>query len=425
MSFDRREWRCLSRWPGHSARWIASVGGRRCRVRRSVRRHWPSSRPARRLGRGTARSRGRARSCGRPLDLRSAGHHQPPSPPATSAASSGAPTPSRPHPCSDDALAAGAISAAHVDRLGETLRRLTAQRADAARSRDETRLLLAATNATANEFARILRREEARLRRPVTATTGSTQQTGRRPRSRRTPTTTPGMVALPARRRPAQRRRLDRRSRPRRGPVPRATLPGCPTDPLERQAFLRAHALLPLIGGDARRRPPAGAEIIVVVDHTAPDGTPDIDWGRPVDIPERVLDDLLGRRPRCTRWSCATASSSPHRADSTSAAPPAWPTEPNGGHSGRCTAAVQYRAATPPSTSAPSTTSAGGDMAAPPTCRICCRCAIGTTTSSTTSGWTAAPRTEPRTHRHHAIGAGHEHRPTTAMGGLTAARSAP
>jgi hypothetical protein len=33
--------------------------------------------------------------------------------------------------------------------------------------------------------------------------------------------------------------------------------------------------------------------VIVVIDHTTPDGTPDIDWGRDIDIPERVLHDLL------------------------------------------------------------------------------------------------------------------------------------
>mgnify|MGYP000249285442 CR=1 FL=1 len=71
-------------------------------------------------------------------------------------------------------------------------------------------------------------------------------------------------------------------------------IPGCPTDPFERQAFLRALALVQLIEHDgAGTATSAGAEIIVVVDHTTPDGTPDIDWGRDLDIPERVLHDLL------------------------------------------------------------------------------------------------------------------------------------
>ena len=69
----------------------------------------------------------------------------------------------------------------------------------------------------------------------------------------------------------------------------------CPTDLLARQSFLRAHAVLALLndGGCRLGRP----EIVVVVDHThpQPDGRPVIDWGLPVDLPDRVLDDLAGR----------------------------------------------------------------------------------------------------------------------------------
>lgn len=71
-----------------------------------------------------------------------------------------------------------------------------------------------------------------------------------------------------------------------------STPEGCPTDLLEKQAFLRAHALLSIIDGHGVRlgRP----EIVVVKDYTQPnpDGTPAIDWGLPVELPERVLDEL-------------------------------------------------------------------------------------------------------------------------------------
>ncbi len=75
---------------------------------------------------------------------------------------------------------------------------------------------------------------------------------------------------------------------------------GCPTNPLERQAFLRAHALLSLLNGAGARvgRP----EFIVVVDTREADGEtgesvrePTIDWGFPVEVPARVLADLFGR----------------------------------------------------------------------------------------------------------------------------------
>ena len=82
---------------------------------------------------------------------------------------------------------------------------------------------------------------------------------------------------------------------------------GCPTDLLEKQSFLRAHALLALLNGDGARvgRP----EIVVVEDHTnpLPDGRPRLDWGADVDLPARVLrpaattgQGLFGQGPqRC------------------------------------------------------------------------------------------------------------------------------
>ncbi|MEY2581357.1 MAG: hypothetical protein QOE09_1206, partial [Ilumatobacteraceae bacterium] len=67
---------------------------------------------------------------------------------------------------------------------------------------------------------------------------------------------------------------------------------GCPTDLLEKQSFLRAHALLALLDGTATRM--GKPEIVVVVDHTHPhpDGRAVIDWGLPIELPERVLGDL-------------------------------------------------------------------------------------------------------------------------------------
>lgn len=80
---------------------------------------------------------------------------------------------------------------------------------------------------------------------------------------------------------------------------------GCPTNPLQRQAYLRAHAFLALVsGGGARLGRP---EIIVVVDARDGDAEesedpamsserePVIDWGLPVEVPHRVLLELFGR----------------------------------------------------------------------------------------------------------------------------------
>ena len=75
---------------------------------------------------------------------------------------------------------------------------------------------------------------------------------------------------------------------------------GCPTDLLEKQSFLRAHALLSLLNGHGARvgRP----EIIVVEDHTdpLPDGRPRLDWGADVELPREFFDQL---RPRASVYS--------------------------------------------------------------------------------------------------------------------------
>ncbi len=70
----------------------------------------------------------------------------------------------------------------------------------------------------------------------------------------------------------------------------------CPTDPIAKNDWLRAHALADLIDGAG---PDAGrSSVTVVVDATGahPDSTggePVVDWGIPVEIPLRVLADLL------------------------------------------------------------------------------------------------------------------------------------
>ena len=193
------------------------------------------------------------------------------------------------------ALADGAIAAAHVDRLGETLRRLEPADREALR-RDEPRLLLAAANSTANEFARFLRREAARLRRRDGDDGDRLAQQQAAVRLSSYSDHDTGMVVYRLAADPLSAVQLDQLLSRRVETLFHAAVPdGCPTDPLERQAFLRAHALLSLVRGDAEGNGAGGAEIIVVVDHTVADGPPDIDWGRPVDIPPRVLDDLLGR----------------------------------------------------------------------------------------------------------------------------------
>lgn len=209
-----------------------------------------------------------------------------------------------------DALTHGEVCLDHLDRLGEALRRLLPNERDLLAA-DHARLLAVACSGPAARFGRFLSREVTRFehRRPVPDPSSvdgegvdgegvdpaearfAAQRAGIRLTSHTDRDT--GMVihrlALdPLRSLAFERRIATMVESLHHGPP----IDGCPSDPLERQGFLRAQALLLLLEGEGGARP-SGAEIIVVVDHTAPDDTPDIDWGRPVDIPSRVVDELL------------------------------------------------------------------------------------------------------------------------------------
>jgi hypothetical protein len=68
----------------------------------------------------------------------------------------------------------------------------------------------------------------------------------------------------------------------------------CPADPIEKQKFLAAHALVRLLGGAASGKP-GRPEYVVVVDADAPGQVgPVAEWSIPVDIPARVLAELAG-----------------------------------------------------------------------------------------------------------------------------------
>jgi len=71
----------------------------------------------------------------------------------------------------------------------------------------------------------------------------------------------------------------------------------CPTDPIEKQAFLRAHAFARLVEGTAAGARRSGRpEFVAVIDVDQPNGVggPSVDWPIPVEMPTRVLTDLIG-----------------------------------------------------------------------------------------------------------------------------------
>jgi hypothetical protein len=74
-----------------------------------------------------------------------------------------------------------------------------------------------------------------------------------------------------------------------------STPPGCPSDPVERQQFLNAHALARLVDGAQRAGGSSRSEFVVVIDADAPQQRgPVAEFAIPVEIPARVLADLAG-----------------------------------------------------------------------------------------------------------------------------------
>ncbi|MFT6391801.1 MAG: hypothetical protein ACJA14_001314 [Ilumatobacter sp.] len=69
----------------------------------------------------------------------------------------------------------------------------------------------------------------------------------------------------------------------------------CPTDPIEKQKHLRALCLDRLIQGKGNAVRAGLAEFVAVIDVDQPNGNsePTVDWGIPVEVPARVIAELL------------------------------------------------------------------------------------------------------------------------------------
>jgi hypothetical protein len=186
------------------------------------------------------------------------------------------------------ALGDGRVAVGHLDQLGRSLRRLKPDQ----RSRllaDSARLLAIAADSTPDEFGRTLRSEERRLAGDDGMDRLARQRAAVRLRSRLDLDS--GMQVFTLHLDPVSGVKLHNRIQAATEALFHSSTPeGCPTDPIEKQAFLRAHALLALLDGKVARsgRP----EIVVVVDTTVHDQPPQVDWGLPVEIPDRVLRDL-------------------------------------------------------------------------------------------------------------------------------------
>jgi hypothetical protein len=191
-------------------------------------------------------------------------------------------------------LDAGRVTGGHVDVLARTLRQVEPEVRDGLVEQASS-LLLIAEHATTDEFARTVRAEARRLERAG----DGLDRLERQQRAIRFSSfidKESGMGRWNATWDPETMLRLETKIDNQLQAMFHDRQPDwCPSGLLEKQSYLRALAVIALLDGHGGR--PGKPEVIVVVDHTqpGPDGQPAIDWGLPVELPERVLTDLLGR----------------------------------------------------------------------------------------------------------------------------------
>jgi len=190
----------------------------------------------------------------------------------------------------------GCVSGAHIDALARSLRAvepgLRPRLIETAES-----LVPVATASTAEEFARRLRHEARRLQ--VDDGMARFERQCRDTRLRTWTDRDSGMWCLSGRFDPRTGATLSRAlhdelSRRYAEAVPQ----WCPSDPIEKQDYLRALALKSLIEHPSAGGSVSRPEVIVVIDTRDTDpatGGPMVDWGIPVEIPTRVLDELVDR----------------------------------------------------------------------------------------------------------------------------------
>ncbi len=188
----------------------------------------------------------------------------------------------------DDALSNGTVSAEHLDVVTTCLRQLEPPER-AALAQQSARLLLIAQHATPTDFAKTVRSEVRRLQRD--GGESRLQQQKRNTRLRTWTDKESGMWCMFGRFDPETGTRIDSALRAMlEARFAETTPPWCPTDPIEKQDFLRALGMLAMVegGGVTMGRP----NVSVVVD-ARPSNGPVIDWGLPVELPERVVRDLF------------------------------------------------------------------------------------------------------------------------------------
>lgn len=190
------------------------------------------------------------------------------------------------------ALGDGRVGAAHLDELGSSLRRLDGPQQDGLLA-ELPALVEVAAQMTADQFGRRLRLIERHLRADDGQALFERQR--RAVRLHSWVGREDGMYVWKLAVDPLTGLRLNARlnaateSMFHGGLVP----PGAPQDGIERQAFLRAHALVGLLDGYAGGGRPGRPEWVVVEDRRVPAGaSPVVDLGLAVELPATVLSRI-------------------------------------------------------------------------------------------------------------------------------------
>ena len=188
----------------------------------------------------------------------------------------------------------GEVSGEHVDAFARTLRQVEPGVRPRLVEQAELLVPLAAAS-TAEEFARRLRHEARRLQ----ADDGMArfERQCRDTRLRTWTDRDTGMWCLSGRFDPRTGAGLSRALHDELGRRFADAVPAtCPSDPIEKQDHLRALALVSLIDGVGARSVAGRPEVIVVIDTREIDpsgGGPIVDWAIPVEIPTRILAEVV------------------------------------------------------------------------------------------------------------------------------------
>jgi hypothetical protein len=189
------------------------------------------------------------------------------------------------------ALGDGAITAAHIDAVTRTSKRLDPAKRDALFERADALANVAAA-ATVDEFAKRLELEAKRLD-DIDGEERLERQ--RRAARARTWVDTEGMWNLSARLDPLTGVKVAARLDATVEALFAESVPdNCPADPIEKQRYLTAQALTRLLT-DTNGAGSGRAEFVAVIDADAPHQEgPVVEFAIPVEIPARVLATLTG-----------------------------------------------------------------------------------------------------------------------------------